>query len=178
MSEYLLKRTLLSVLITAAASTTHANSFNRIATFANIDNLPMGKSVTTETSAEIITATLDGNTLVYSDSPLEGIGFINIKNAQQPRADGFTPLDGEPTSVTVSKTTVLAGVNTSESYVKPSGELVTLDLNSRKQIASCDLGGQPDSIALSKDEKFVAVAIENERDEDLNDGALPQLPAG
>ena len=25
---------------------------------------------------------------------------------------------------------------------------------------------------------YVAIAIENERDEDLNDGALPQLPAG
>ena len=43
---------------------------------------------------------------------------------------------------------------------------------------SCDLGGQPDSVAISPDGKLVAVAIENERDEDLNDGKIPQLPAG
>src|SRR3546814_21186714 len=42
----------------------------------------------------------------------------------------------------------------------------------------CDLGGQPDSTAVAPDGSFVAVAIENERDEDLNDGAIPQMPAG
>ena len=42
----------------------------------------------------------------------------------------------------------------------------------------CDLGGQPDSVAVSPDGTLAAVAIENERDEDLNDGAMPQLPAG
>lgn len=178
MSGYHGKKTLLAVMLAAAASSSQADTFNRIATFANIDNLPAGKDVTTETSAEIITATLDGKTLVYSDSPLGGIGFINIEDAQAPKGDGFVALDGEPTSVVTTQQTVLAGVNTSQSYVKPSGKLVALSLNDRTQVASCDLGGQPDSVAVSKDGKFVAVAIENERDEDLNDGELPQLPAG
>ncbi len=40
------------------------------------------------------------------------------------------------------------------------------------------MGGQPDSVAASKDGALLAVAIENERDEDLNDGVLPQAPAG
>lgn len=39
-------------------------------------------------------------------------------------------------------------------------------------------GGQPDSIAVSPDKTFAAIAIENERDEDLGDGELPQMPAG
>ena len=43
-------------------------------------------------------------------------------------------------------------------------------------------GGQPDAVAVSPDGKYVAIAIENERDEDLEDGGLdgglPQLPAG
>ena len=44
--------------------------------------------------------------------------------------------------------------------------------------ATCDLGGQPDSLAKSADGKFLAIAIENERDEEVNDGAIPQLPGG
>jgi hypothetical protein len=37
----------------------------------------------------------------------------------------------------------------------------------------CDLGGQPDSVAASPDGRYLAVAIENERDEDLDDGVIP-----
>ena len=40
------------------------------------------------------------------------------------------------------------------------------------------LGGQPDSIAVSADGLYAAIVIENERDEELNEGALPQTPAG
>lgn len=172
------KHTLIALALASAAVTAQADTFNRIATFANIHNLPAGSDVTTETSAEIIAATHDGNSLVYSDSPLGGIGFIDIKNASKPKPGGFVSLNGEPTSVAVTTNTVLAGVNTSESYTKPSGKLVSLTLTDHKISQSCDLEGQPDSVAVSKDEKYVAVAIENERDEDLNDGALPQLPAG
>lgn len=177
MPGYHAKKTLLALMLTAATSS-QADTFNRIATFANIDNLPAGKAKTTETSAEIIAATDDGNTLVYSDSPLGGIGFINIENPSMPTGAGFVALEGEPTSVVTTKETVLAGVNTSESYVKPSGKLIALSLKNRQEIANCDLGGQPDSIAVSNDGNYVAIAIENERDEDLNDGELPQLPAG
>ncbi|MGI1668929.1 MAG: esterase-like activity of phytase family protein [Neptuniibacter sp.] len=171
-------KTAVVLALSAVAITAQADSFNRIATFANIKNLPQGKEITTETSAEIIAVSADGNTLVYSDSPLGGVGFINIKDAKIPKADGFIALDGEPTSVAVSGSTVLAGVNTAESFVKPSGKLVAMDINNRKIAKSCDLGGQPDSVTVSKDGKFAAVAIENERDEDLKDGAIPQLPAG
>ena len=41
-----------------------------------------------------------------------------------------------------------------------------------------ELDGQPDSIAVSPDEMYVAIAIENERDEDLGDGEPPQMPPG
>jgi hypothetical protein len=80
--------------------------------------------------------------------------------------------------VTVLGGKVLAGVNTSKTKQKPAGNLTVIDLTSKAIETSCDLGGQPDSVALSKDGKFLAIAIENERDEELNEGALPQLPAG
>lgn len=160
------------------SSVASADSFQRISSWSTANNLPTGKASETETSAEIITASTDGKTLIYSDSPLGGIGFINIKNPKQPKAAGFLGLDGEPTSVAAVKNYVLAGVNTSKSYNQPSGSLVAVDLKKKAIVKQCNIGGQPDSVAVSKDSRYVAIAIENERDEDLNDGAIPQLPAG
>lgn len=87
-------------------------------------------------------------------------------------------MGGEPTSATVVGGTVLVAVNTSPSKAAPTGHVAVVDLAGRSIAATCDVKGQPDSVAASKDGKFLVVAVENERDEDLNDGALPQLPAG
>lgn len=152
--------------------------FNRIATFSVAENLPEGADKAAATSSEIITATPDGMMLVYSDSPLGGIGFVDIADPRAPKAGGSVKIDGEPTSVTVLGGKVLVAVNTSKSKAEPSGNLTLVDIASRKIEAGCDLGGQPDSIALSKDGTLAAIAIENERDEDVNDGDLPQMPAG
>jgi alkaline phosphatase len=152
--------------------------FNRIASFAVADNLPADIEETTPTSSEIIAVSEDGNTLIYSDSPLGAVGFIDITDAKAPKAGGIVKIDGEPTSVTVAGGKVLAAVNTSQSKASPSGNLSVIDLATRKIEASCDLGGQPDSVALSADKSFLAIAIENERDEDLNDGVIPQMPSG
>ncbi|WP_421581067.1 esterase-like activity of phytase family protein, partial [Shinella sp. M31] len=170
---------LAAVLAASVASAASAEPvFNRIASFAVADNLPEGKDKATPTSAEIIAASEDGNTLVYSDSPNKAIGIIDITDAKAPKAGGSVSLEGEPTSVAVAAGKALVAVNTRESFVKPSGVLAQVDLASKKIDATCDLGGQPDSIALNKDKTLVAIAIENERDEELNDGDLPQMPAG
>lgn len=169
----------LAAALTASAAPAHADmTFNRVATFAVADNLPADADSGTATSSEIISASEDGNTLVYSDSPYGGIGFIDITDPKAPKAGGSIKMDGEPTSVVVVGAKVLAAINTSGSKADPSGQLRVVDLASRTVEASCDLGGQPDSVAVSKDKAWLAVAIENERDEDLNDGAIPQMPAG
>ncbi len=173
---------LLALGATLAASTAipaHADQvFNRIATFPVATNLPAGTDIKTPTSSEIIAASEDGNTLVYSDSPLGAVGFIDITDPKAPKAGGSIKADGEPTSVTVAGGKVLAGVNTSKSKAEPSGKLLAIDIASKAIETTCDLGGQPDSVALSKDGKFLAIAIENERDEEVNDGAIPQMPGG
>ncbi|WP_274423190.1 esterase-like activity of phytase family protein [Chelativorans sp. YIM 93263] len=153
-------------------------AFNRIATFAVEENLPADMDPATETSSEIITASEDGNTLIYSDSPLGAIGFIDITDPATPEALGILQVDGEPTSVTVAADKAIAAVNTSESYTDPSGSLLVIDIANRTAEPSCELAGQPDSVVTSKDGRFLAVAIENERDEDMNDGVIPQMPAG
>jgi DNA-binding beta-propeller fold protein YncE len=166
------------VALIAAAPAMAEMNFNRIASFATPANMAEGEDQQRETSAEIIAASADGMTLVYTDSPLKSIGLIDIKDPKAPKPLGNVALDGEPTSVTIIGNAAFVAVNTSESYTKPSGVLKVIDLTSKVELARCDLGGQPDSIAASKDGEFVVVAIENERDEDLNDGELPQLPAG
>jgi alkaline phosphatase len=152
--------------------------FNRVASFAVTGNLPVDADKKAVTSAEIIAASEDGMTLIYSDSPLGAVGFIDISDPKAPKAGGIVRIDGEPTSVIVAGGKVLAGVNTSKSKAEPAGNLTVIDLATRAIEASCDLGGQPDSVALSKDGKYLAVAIENERDEEVNDGEIPQAPSG
>ena len=149
-------------------------NFNRIASFQVADNLPEAQ----ETSAEIIAATADGMTLVYTDSPGASIGFIDITDPTNPAPLGVFMPEGEPTSVAVIGNYALAGVNTSASYTEPSGFLVEIDVTTQQEVGRCDLPGQPDSVGIAPDGSFLAVAIENERDEDLGDGRVGQLPAG
>jgi len=149
-------------------------NFNRIASFMVAENLPEAE----ETSAEIIAASEDGMTLVYTDSPGKSIGFIDITDPANPVAAGVFMPEGEPTSVAVMGNYALAGVNTSPSYTEPSGFLVEIDMTTQQEVGRCDLPGQPDSVGIAPDGSFLAVAIENERDEDLGDGRVGQMPAG
>ncbi len=160
----------------AHAQTTPA--FNRIATFNVVDNLPADADPKKGTVAEIITASEDGKTLVYTDSPGNRIGFVDINDPAAPKAAGVVALGGEPTSTVIIKDKAFVGVVTSESKAKPSGHLAVVDLATKKVVATCDLGGQPDLLARSDDGSFLAIAIENERDEEINEGAIPQLPGG
>ncbi len=179
MKTFSLTAALAAVLAASTASVAFAEPvFNRIASFAVADNLPADVDKKSVTSAEIITASEDGNTLVYSDSPLKAIGFIDITDPKAPKAGGILSFEGEPTSVAIAGAKALVAVNTRESFVKPSGFLATVDLATKKLDAKCDLGGQPDSVAINKDKTLAAIAIENERDEEVNDGKIPQMPAG
>ena len=62
---------LAAVLAASTASVASAEPvFNRVASFAVADNLPADADKKSVTSAEIITASEDGNTLIYSDLSL------------------------------------------------------------------------------------------------------------
>ncbi len=153
-------------------------AFNRIATFATPRNMAAGEDTSRASSAEIIAATEDGMTLIYTDSPLGVVGVVDITDPKAPRPLGNIAVGGEPTTAVVIGARAFAAVNTSDSYAEPSGKLVTIDMAARTILSECDLGGQPDSVARATDGSFLAIAIENERDEDLNDGQIPQMPAG
>jgi hypothetical protein len=170
-----MKSVLLAVTAGLLASSAYAAPvFNRIASFPVELNTPDSET----TSAEIITASDDGMWLVYSDSPAGGIGFIDIADPKVPKKAGFLSLDGEPTSVTIIGGKVYAAVNTREDFINVSGKLVVVDLATQAIETSVDLGGQPDSITHNDAGTLIAVAIENERDEEVNDGDIPQAPSG
>lgn len=157
---------------TVAAQT--APYFERIASFPVFLNT----DITQETVAEIVAANADGTLLIYTDSEGENVGFVDITDPAAPQPAGTVPLDGEPTSVAVVGNHALVAVNTSADFIDTSGQLVVIDLATRAIVATHALGGQPDSVAVSPDGRYAAIAIENERDEDLGDGEPPQAPAG
>jgi hypothetical protein len=140
-------------------------SFQRVATFNAFENT----DIDNETVAEIVAATTDGNTLIYTDSQLEALGFVNITNPGSPTAAGVVELDGEPTSVAVlnAQYAVVGIVGGNNEFTAPEGYLAVIDIAARSVVHSIDLGGQPDSVSVSPDKQFIAVAIENERDEEV-----------
>ncbi|WP_339064950.1 esterase-like activity of phytase family protein [Teredinibacter turnerae] len=155
-----------------------AKNFNRIASFPVCSQIDPSCDDDTATAAEIVAASSDGMTLVYTDSPNESIGFVDITNPAMPVAAGTLKLSGEPTSVAVKGDYALVAVNESADYVNVGGSLQVINIATQTLVRTMDLGGQPDSIAVSPDKAFAGVVIENERDEDLGDGKPPQLPAG
>ena len=128
--------------------------------------------------AEIVDVSKNGKTLVYTDADNESVGFVDISNPRYPKGDGTLAVGGEPTSLAIVGPWLLVAINTSDSFVTPSGKLLVFNMYSRNLMAEHDLGGQPDSVAVSPWGKYAAIVIENERDEDLGGGFIPQLPSG
>jgi len=152
--------------------------FERVATFPVCRQIDLNCNNSDETVAEIVVATDDGMTAVYTDSEKESLGLVDITDPKDPLPLGTIVLSGEPTSVALKGSFALAAVNTSPDFIDPSGELQVVDITTKTIVRTIDLEGQPDSIAISPDKKWAVIAIENERDEDLGDGEIPQLPAG
>ena len=163
--------------------------FESVGTFVVCENTSCDRDEVEETLSEIVAASRDGRTLVYVDAALGAIGFVDIGDPAAPKGLGVVELEGQPTSVAVAGPFVLAVVDTSDSFTAPSGRLDVFDLADCAEdtahcaaVASHDLGGQPDSVAVSPDGRFAAIVIENQRDEEVVvggvEGGLPQLPGG
>jgi len=147
------------------------SQFNRIASFVVASQLDTDE----QTAAEIVAASIDGNILIYSNSPRGTIGAVDITDPSAPVGLGELDMGGEPTSVTVKGNLALVAVNTSPNFVNPSGKLVAVDISTAGILREWDLGGQPDSISISADGNYAVIAIENERDEDYLQPQFNQL---
>ena len=122
--------------------------------------------------AEIVDATPDGETLVYTNSDAGVVGFVDLTDVGNPVPAG-EPVDvgGEPTSVGVSPdgSLALAAVQTAtlEEGEPPEltpGRLVAIDVDAREVVGAVEIGVGPDSLAVSEvgGELVAVVAIENE----------------
>lgn len=163
--------------------------FQRTATFPVFENRPEGDDPTRETVAEISTTTKDGKTLIYTDAAAQRIGFLDISNPNSPKGLGTLNLKteghskDEPTSVAVHGDYLLVVIDeTAGDFSRPRGRVDIVRISDRTRVNSIDLHGQPDSIAVSPSgapgKPKAAIAMENQRDEETNDGALPQPPTG
>lgn len=128
--------------------------------------------------------TTDGRTVIYTDAAGQRIGFVDIADPSRPKSLGTLDVGGEPTSVIATTRYILVCVDTTDgAFTTPSGKLLVLDVKTHKLVRTIDLGGQPDSTALTRNQRTVAIAIENQRDEVAapeggEEGDLPQPPAG
>jgi DNA-binding beta-propeller fold protein YncE len=123
--------------------------------------------------AEILAATPNGKTLIYTDSSkTPRLGFVDITQPAQPRQIGFLPVTGEPTSVAITPDGrwALAVVRGTTHH------LLVIDVKSRRAVRKVLLGGQPDCITISRDGRYAAIAVENERND--SEKPMPQAPAG
>ena len=154
------------LLACTASAVAQVGHFRRIATFPVFSNT----SIDTETVSEIITATPDGMTLIHTDAATGNIGFVDITDPADPQPAGVVEIGGEPTSVAVLRGYAVAATDTSESFSDPSGELVIIDIATQTIVHRMDLGGQPDSVAVSPNNRFIAVVMENQRNEDACTG--------
>lgn len=139
---------------------------------AKVINFEPLNSINVDGIAEIIDATPDGNTLLYTDSELHKIGIIDITDPMQPILSSI-PVDGEPTSVSITPDGryALAAVwlNKPEEgeappHMNTPGALVVIDLDTKIIIDNIDIGFHPDSVKATEinGKTVVVVAIENE----------------
>ena len=165
------------------------STFERTATYPVYENRPEGEDKSAETVAEISTVSKDGNTLIHTDASAQRIGFIDISDPNAPKGLGTLDLKAqghakdEPTSVAVYGDYLLVVIDeTAGDFANPKGRVDIVRISDRTRVSSIDLKGQPDSIAISPagapGKPKAAIAMENQRDEELNDGNLPQLPTG
>lgn len=128
-------------------------SFNRIATFPICSQLDASCNTDNVTAAEIITATDDGMTLVYSNSKSGNVGFVDITEPDHPKPMGVVVLDGDPTSVTVLQNYVFAAVS--------NGRLNAIEIATKTVVQTWELGGRPESVTVSPDGSYIVIAIED-----------------
>ena len=126
-----MKVTIVTLLLVSTMFFTKAfANFSQVGKFGT----PANNQKKVETSAEIIAATADGMTLVYSDSPAKVIGMIDISDPSDPQPLGSIQLDGEPTSVAVKNGKAYVGINTSPNFTEPSGHLLIIDIATKKAV--------------------------------------------
>ena len=170
-------RSLLSTFLVSAGFLISASSANAlpIRSFT-----PINRYVVDGAVAEIIAATPDGMTVVYTNSDDENIGLLDISKPSIPQVIGTVDVSafGEPTSVAVTPNGQYALVSVLDKTKKIAnqkpGTLVFINLQTQSIVGQVKLAGiGPDSLAITPDGSKAIIAIEDEEDEDNLPGKRP-----
>lgn len=153
-----------------------AVNFRRIGFFPSCAQIDPACNTDVRSNAEIIDISSDSQTLVYVDSARRGLGFIDISDPTNPQPDGFMPLNQTVTSVAVRGNFALVTQILPRDDFSTNGNVAVIDIAARTITRSIELGGEPDSIAVSPDQNFAAVAVENEGNATQDPGG--ELPFG
>jgi DNA-binding beta-propeller fold protein YncE len=136
---------------------------------AQVSNFSTGAKV-----AEIIAATPDGKTLIFTNAEEKRLGFVNLSNPASPSLLGNLDLGalGEPTSVAVTPNGQYAVVAILRD--PQPGLLVFVNVDTRQITGQLQLRGiGPDSLAITPDGQRAIVAIEDQEDENNLPGQRP-----
>jgi Esterase-like activity of phytase/Collagen triple helix repeat (20 copies) len=127
--------------------------------------------------AEIVAATPDGNTLVYTSSVNQSVGFADITDLSQPTLLGTVDvsgvvIDAEPTAVAITPNgqyALVAIKDTTDPIANAdAGALLFIDVATRTIVGQVDIGIGPDSLKITPDGTKAVIAIEDEEDPDNN----------
>jgi len=170
----LISASLISTMLWSSAGVAQA----QIRSFVPVNRYVVGGAV-----AEIIDASPDGNTLVFTNSGDQQIGFVDITDPTNPQPLGTVEVEGEPTSVAITPdgryaiAAVLSLIDEEAGQTiadQQPGTLVFIDLATREIVGQVQLLGiGPDSVDISPDGSKVIVAIEDEEDTENLPGSRP-----
>lgn len=157
--------------------------FNRISTFnvCEMDNNCLSDNETSAKSLETFTMENGRDYVVYTDSPKNQLGFVDISDPSNPKGLFKFDLPGEPTSAkVVDNKFVVVAVNTSEGFYESSGSLIVYDVRRKYIVKEIPLSGIPDTMDISSiegDGPFyiaiaIAIALEDEDEVTIADGSL------
>ncbi|MCU0270576.1 MAG: esterase-like activity of phytase family protein [Acidimicrobiales bacterium] len=110
--------------------------------------------------AEILAGNTNGDRVLYTDAGAEEVGAVGVADPANPVELWRTPVDGEPTSVALMPSGLVAAAVVHNPSTGSS--LVALRTSDGAVLRTIPLSGQPDSVAVQPAGKYLAVAIENE----------------
>jgi hypothetical protein len=135
--------------------------------------VPLATYKIAEGHAEILAATADGQTLLFSNSMRHSVGVLDLSDPKSPRQIASIPVPGEPTSVAVHDSWAAVSIRLDQPRKNAPppkfapGQVWILDLANPAEpqvVSRLNIGWHPDCLKIAEwmGQIFIVVAIENE----------------
>lgn len=151
----------------------------------------------TGSAPQVLSVAPDGQSVAYTDIEAQEIGTVDLHDPSAPVEIGTVAMELWPTAVvhahhddapTDSSGGVFQLITNDGKADRillshteaddPPGTLDVVDVETRSVIRRFPLTGAPEDMAVSANERYLVVALENPRDPEVDGGAMPQGPGG